>query len=92
MLTLTLNSVKDVCTEKHIDISLEPESEQRSQVKLFMLTFAVPSVIHSQSILFKDDCSGYRFVYLMREKSEVCQKLKWMLAESKAAGHTVKNC
>ena len=40
-------------------------------------------------VLFKDDYSGFRFVYLMREKSEVSEKLKWMLAESKAAGHTV---
>jgi len=48
-LILTLNFVKDVCMVRHIDISLEPESEQRSQVKLFMLIFVVPSAIHSRS-------------------------------------------
>jgi len=40
-------------------------------------------------VLFKDDYSGFRFVYLLREKSEVSEKLKWMLAGCKAAGHTV---
>lgn len=40
-------------------------------------------------VLFKDDFSSYRFVYFMKEKSEVAEKLKWMLAESQTAGHTV---
>jgi len=40
-------------------------------------------------VLFKDDYSGFRFVYFMKEKSEVSEKLKWMLAECKTAGHTV---
>lgn len=40
-------------------------------------------------VLFKDDYSGFRYVYFMKERSEVPEKLKWMLAECKAAGHTV---
>ena len=40
-------------------------------------------------VLFKDDYSGFRFVYFMKAKSEVPEKLKWMLAECKARGITV---
>jgi len=40
-------------------------------------------------VLFKDDYSGYRFVYFMKEKSEVSEKLKWMLAECQTIGHKV---
>lgn len=41
-------------------------------------------------VVFKDDFSGYRFVYFMRKKSEVKDKLIQMLNEAKVAGHTVK--
>jgi len=40
-------------------------------------------------VLFKDDYSGYRFVYFMKEKSEVSEKLEWMLAECQTIGHKV---
>jgi transposase InsO family protein len=40
-------------------------------------------------VLFKDDYSGFRFVYFMKEKSEVPEKLSWMLAECKTVGHNV---
>jgi len=50
MLMSTVNSVKVVYTERHIDISLEPEFEQRSQVKLFTQMFVVRFAVHSQNI------------------------------------------
>ena len=40
-------------------------------------------------VLFKDDFSGYRFVYFLKEKSQVSQKLQQMLAESRTIGHKV---
>ena len=40
--------------------------------------------------LFKDDFTRYRHIYFLREKSEAKAKLEQMLAESKVAGHTVK--
>jgi hypothetical protein len=40
-------------------------------------------------VLFKDDYSGYRFVYFLKAKSEVSEKLEQMLAEAKATGKTV---
>jgi len=67
---------------RHIDISLEPESEvvHADICGPFCHSFSN----YRYFVLFKDDYSGFRFVYLMREKSEVSEKLKWMLAESKA--------
>jgi transposase InsO family protein len=41
-------------------------------------------------VLFKDDFSRYRYVYFLREKSEVASKLEQMLAEVKTIGHNVK--
>lgn len=41
-------------------------------------------------VLFKDDFSRYRYVYFMKEKSEVATKLEQMLNEIKTIGHTVK--
>lgn len=41
-------------------------------------------------VLFKDDYSKYRHVYLMRHKSEVHLKLRQMLQECKVAGYSVK--
>lgn len=41
-------------------------------------------------VLFKDDFSNYRFVYFIRHKSEVKDKLLHMLQEVKTTGHTVK--
>ena len=40
-------------------------------------------------VLFKDDFNGYRFVYFLKEKSQVSQKLQQMLAESRTIGHKV---
>jgi transposase InsO family protein len=40
-------------------------------------------------VLFKDDYSGYRFVYFLKAKSEVSEKLEQMLAEAKATGKIV---
>jgi transposase InsO family protein len=53
--------------------------------------FEHPSVQkYKYFVLFKDDFSLYRLVYFMRHKSEVKDKLKLMLNETKIAGHTVK--
>lgn len=41
-------------------------------------------------VIFKDDYSKFRYVYFIKEKSEVPDKLKIMLAETKATGHVVK--
>lgn len=41
-------------------------------------------------VLFKDDFSRYRYVYFIKEKSEVSEKLKIVLAEIRVAGYTVK--
>lgn len=41
-------------------------------------------------VLFKDDYSGYRMVYFIKNKSDVKDKLVQMLQEVKCAGHTVK--
>ena len=41
-------------------------------------------------VLFKDDYTKYRYVYFMKEKSEVPEKLNQMLREVKTVGHTVK--
>ncbi|KAJ2938391.1 hypothetical protein O0L34_g13315 [Tuta absoluta] len=41
-------------------------------------------------VLFKDDYSSYRFVYFLRQKSEVKDKLILMLQEAKNAGHEIK--
>ena len=41
-------------------------------------------------VLFKDDYSRYRFVYFMRHKSEVAEKLITVLAVIKTAGYGVK--
>ena len=41
-------------------------------------------------VLFKDDFTKYRYVYFMREKSEVHMKLKDMIAECKATGHCIQ--
>ena len=41
-------------------------------------------------VLFKDDFSKYRSVYLLKRKGEVVDKLKIVLAEAKVLGHTVK--
>ena len=50
MLMLILKFVKAVYMAKHIDVSLEPESDQQSQVKLYILMFVDHFVIHSQII------------------------------------------
>jgi transposase InsO family protein len=41
-------------------------------------------------VLFKDDFSRYRYVYFLKEKSEVAAKLEQMLAEISTLGHSVK--
>ena len=41
-------------------------------------------------MLFKDDFSRYRYVYFLKEKSEVVSKLEQMLLTTKTIGHTVK--
>ena len=41
-------------------------------------------------VLFKDDFSKYRSVYLLKRKGEVVDKVKIFLAEAKVLGHTVK--
>lgn len=41
-------------------------------------------------VLFKDEYTRYRYVYCMKQKSEVPAKLRLMLAEAKAVGHTIK--
>ena len=41
-------------------------------------------------VLFKDDYSGYRFVYFIKQKSEVNDKLLQFLQEAKNAGYIVK--
>ena len=41
-------------------------------------------------VIFKDDFSKYRCVYFLKQKSEVHEKLKQFLAETKIAGHVVK--
>lgn len=53
--------------------------------------FAKPSISkYKYFVLFKDDHSGYRFVYFVRQKSEVKNKLIQMLQEEKNTGHVVK--
>ncbi|GBM70680.1 hypothetical protein AVEN_270787-1 [Araneus ventricosus] len=39
---------------------------------------------------FKDDCSKYRTVYLIKEKSEVKEMLSRLLSEMKNAGYMLK--
>ncbi|CAB0020139.1 unnamed protein product [Nesidiocoris tenuis] len=41
-------------------------------------------------VIFKDDFTKFRFVYFMREKSEVPSKLEQMLEETKVTGHIVE--
>ena len=53
--------------------------------------FEVPSARgYRYFVLFKDDFSRFRYLYLMKEKSEVVSKLEQMLAETRTIGHTVK--
>lgn len=40
-------------------------------------------------VLFKDDYSSFRFVYFMKEKSEVQEKLKFLLKNIRTAGYVV---
>jgi len=41
-------------------------------------------------VLFKDDFSRYRYIFFLKDKSEVASKLEQMLAETNTIGHTVK--
>lgn len=41
-------------------------------------------------VLFKDDCTKFRMIYFMRQKSEVAEKLSQYLAEAETVGHTIK--
>ena len=41
-------------------------------------------------VLFKDDFTRYRYIFFLKDKSEVAAKLEQMLAETKTIGHTVK--
>lgn len=41
-------------------------------------------------VLFRDDYSGYRIIYFMKNKSEVKQKLKEMIAQARITDHTIK--
>lgn len=41
-------------------------------------------------VLFKDEFSQYRYIYIMKNKSEVPEVLRLMLAEAKVAGHRIK--
>ena len=41
-------------------------------------------------VLFKDDYSRYRYVFFLKEKSEVASKLEEMLRMTSTTGHTVK--
>ncbi|KAM3964295.1 uncharacterized protein ACR2FA_001787 [Aphomia sociella] len=41
-------------------------------------------------VLFKDEYTRHRFVYFLRNKSEVHEKLEQFLAEAKVAGHIIK--
>lgn len=41
-------------------------------------------------VLFKDNFTRYRFVYFVRNKSEIHTKLLFMLSEAKANGIAVK--
>jgi hypothetical protein len=40
-------------------------------------------------VLFKDDYSSFRFVYFLKEKSEVAEKLKQVIAETLVTGHKI---
>lgn len=41
-------------------------------------------------VLFKDEYTRYRYVYFLKNKSDVYEKLKLMLSEARNAGHKVK--
>lgn len=41
-------------------------------------------------LLFKDDFSKYRYVYFLKEESEVAEKLKLFLSSAKTNGHIIK--
>lgn len=41
-------------------------------------------------VLFKDDYTKFRYIYVIKEKSEVADKLKLFINETKTAGHVVK--
>jgi len=41
-------------------------------------------------VLFKDDFTRYRYVFFLKDKSEVASKLEQMLVETQNIGHTVK--
>lgn len=41
-------------------------------------------------VLFRDDYTKFRIIYFIKEKSEVADKLKQFLAETKTTGHVVK--
>lgn len=40
--------------------------------------------------MIKDDFTRYQYIYFLKQKSEAWKKIKQMLAEANAAGHTVK--
>ncbi len=51
--------------------------------------------LHSQRgyryfVLFKDDFTRYRYVYFIKEKSEVSEKIAQVIAEVKVAGYAIK--
>lgn len=53
--------------------------------------FDTPSISgYRYFVLFKDDYSRYRFVFFLKHKSEVVEKLKEMLSLAKTAGHKIK--
>lgn len=41
-------------------------------------------------VIFKDDYSKFRCIYLLKQKSEVSEKLKLFLAEAKTSGHKIQ--
>lgn len=41
-------------------------------------------------VLFRDDYTKFRIIYFIKEKSEVADKLKQFLAETKTTGHVIK--
>jgi len=53
--------------------------------------FEVPSAKgYRYFMLFKDDFSRYRYIFFLKDKSEVASKLEQMLAETNTIGRTVK--
>ncbi|KAJ8897637.1 hypothetical protein PR048_002986 [Dryococelus australis] len=87
------SSVKVALKEKPIDSSLDDGTEQRKRMKLYILMCVAHSLprktVLSIFVVFKDDFSKFRTIYLIKNKDEVFGKLKEFLTETGALGHKV---